>query len=97
MQGRYLSKNSGNGGSNWEEWSTKTLALKKVEKLKCLGVGMCSYNKVTMQDNERTLINISPNLNPIEHKQVIELIKEYLQLTLLKSGQPIDQYQTKMK
>jgi len=37
-------------------------------------------NKETIKDYEGTLINISANLNLIEHKQVTELIKEYLHL-----------------
>lgn len=37
-------------------------------------------NKEIIHDNEGTLINISANLNLMEHKQVIGLIKEYLHL-----------------
>uniref|UniRef100_A0A2S2QEP6 RNA-directed DNA polymerase n=1 Tax=Sipha flava TaxID=143950 RepID=A0A2S2QEP6_9HEMI len=37
-------------------------------------------NKEIIYDKEGTLINISTNLNLVEHKQVIELVKEYLHL-----------------
>jgi len=37
-------------------------------------------NKEIIHDNEGTLINISANLSLIEHKQVIELLKDYLHL-----------------
>jgi len=33
-----------------------------------------------IQDNDGTLINISPDLDLLEHKQFIELIKEFIHL-----------------